>query len=164
MAGLESFRGLHALVTGASSGIGRSLALRLAREGARVSLVARRREALEALAGEIHAAGGKARVLPCDVADREAAEARRASPVEPAQSSPDAQSKAAGKRTPEGLPVQSLKTLLEHLKALTLNQVTLPGGEDSEFPLVSQASSLQARALELLGVDPQKIVSSGKPT
>ena len=97
-------------------------------------------------------------------ADREAAEARRASPVEPAQSSPDAQSKAAGKRTPEGLPVQSLETLLEHLKALTLNQVTLPGGEDSEFPLLSQASSLQARALELLGVDPQKIVSSGKPT
>ena len=97
-------------------------------------------------------------------ADREAAEARRASPVEPAQSSLDAQSKAAGKRTPEGLPVQSLETLLEHLKALTLNQVTLPGGEDSEFPLLSQASSLQARALELLGVDPQKIVSSGKPT
>ena len=97
-------------------------------------------------------------------ADREAAEARRASPVEPAQSSLDAQSKAAGKRTPEGLPVQSLETLLEHLKALTLNQVTLPGGEGGEFPLVSQASSLQERALELLGVDPQKIVSSGKPT
>lgn len=58
---------------------------------------------------------------------------------------------------------KSLETLLEHLKALTLNQFTLPGGDASDFPLVSQTSSLQARALELLGVDPQKIVSSEKP-
>ncbi|MDE0103811.1 MAG: IS1634 family transposase [Bryobacterales bacterium] len=96
-------------------------------------------------------------------AGREAADARRESPVEPAQSSPDAEAKAAGKRTPEGLPAQSLETLLEHLKTLTLNEVTLPGGDGSEFPLVSQASPLQAKALELLGVDPEKITSSGKP-
>jgi len=96
-------------------------------------------------------------------ADREAVEARRESPVEPAQSPPDAEAKAAGKRTPEGLPVQSLETPLEHLQALTLNEVTLPGGHDSEFPLVSQASPLEVKALKLLGVDPEKIVSSGKP-
>ncbi|MDE0104176.1 MAG: IS1634 family transposase [Bryobacterales bacterium] len=96
-------------------------------------------------------------------ADREAGEARRKTPVEPAKSSLDAQAKAAGKQTPEGLPVQSLETLLEHLKALTLNEVTLPGGEGSAFLLVSQASPLQAKALDLLGVDPDKIVSSGKP-
>jgi short-subunit dehydrogenase len=74
MAKLRSVHGLHALVTGASSGIGRVLALRLARDGARVSLVARRVDALEEVAGEIRAAGGEAAVLPCDVAERAAIE------------------------------------------------------------------------------------------
>ena len=56
-------------MTGASSGIGRAFALRIARDGARVALVARRAEELEELAGEIRAGGGEAVVLPCDVAD-----------------------------------------------------------------------------------------------
>src|SRR5262245_20025634 len=59
-----------AVVTGASSGIGWELARQLAAEGARVGLVARRREALESLASSIRAAGGKAVVEPADVADR----------------------------------------------------------------------------------------------
>ncbi len=71
---LTSYKGLHALVTGASSGIGRCLALRFAREGARVALVARRKSELETVAGEIREAGGDALVLPCDVADREQVE------------------------------------------------------------------------------------------
>jgi short-subunit dehydrogenase len=65
---LESVRGVRALVTGASSGIGRSLARRLADRGARVALVARREERLHEVADEIAAAGGEALVLPCDVA------------------------------------------------------------------------------------------------
>lgn len=62
-----------ALVTGASSGLGRALSLRLAREGYRVGLVARREAALESLRREIVDGGGMAAVLPCDVSDREAA-------------------------------------------------------------------------------------------
>ena len=76
---LTSYPGLNALLTGASSGIGRLLALRMAREGARVGLVARRAQELEALAAEIRTAGGEALVLPCDVGDREAVFATAAS-------------------------------------------------------------------------------------
>ena len=51
-------KGKTALVTGASIGIGRGIALGLAREGVRLALVARRGNLLEELAGEIVAAGG----------------------------------------------------------------------------------------------------------
>jgi len=67
---LTSYRDLNAVVTGASSGIGKLLALRFAREGARVALVARRATELEDVAAQIRSAGGEALVLPCDVADR----------------------------------------------------------------------------------------------
>lgn len=66
---LSSYEGLSAMVTGASSGIGRLLALRMAQRGARVALVARRTAELEALAEEITQAGGDARSFPCDVAE-----------------------------------------------------------------------------------------------
>ena len=92
--------------------------------------------------------------------ERAAAEALRDSPVEPVQLSPAAKAKAASKRTAEGLPAQSLRTLLEHLGALALNYVTLAQDDQHAFPLVAQPTALQAKAFALLGVDPDKIVSS----
>src|ERR1700674_4146552 len=61
-----------AVVTGASSGIGRTIALALADAGAAVVLVARRETELEQLRHEIEHAGGRAASLPCDLADRHA--------------------------------------------------------------------------------------------
>ena len=66
-----SFANQVAVVTGASSGIGRALAKRLAAEGCKVGLVARRREQLEKLANEITTAGGTAAFAAADVADRD---------------------------------------------------------------------------------------------
>jgi NADP-dependent 3-hydroxy acid dehydrogenase YdfG len=62
-----------ALVTGASSGIGEATALELAGHGAKVALVARRRERLDDLAGRISGTGGEALVIEADVTDAAAA-------------------------------------------------------------------------------------------
>ena len=58
-----------ALVTGASSGIGRAVALGYAAEGAAVALAARRERLLKDVAREIEHRGGRALVVPADVAD-----------------------------------------------------------------------------------------------
>ena len=58
-----------AIVTGASQGIGRTLAIALAQAGADVALVSRTRSDLEAVAKEIEAAGRKALVMPADMQD-----------------------------------------------------------------------------------------------
>ena len=72
--GTGSLDGKRAVVTGASKGIGRSIALAFAAAGAQVALVARGREALETLAGEIVVAGGRAVPIPADVTDPDAVE------------------------------------------------------------------------------------------
>src|SRR3954471_1206280 len=64
--------GKVAVVTGASSGVGRAIARALGQEGAKVGLIARNRDGLAAAAREIEACGSEALVLPLDVADAQA--------------------------------------------------------------------------------------------
>ena len=66
--------GQVAIVTGGGHGIGRAVARRFAAEGAALALAGTGREGLEAAAGEIRAAGGRATALPTDVADEAAVE------------------------------------------------------------------------------------------
>jgi len=66
-----SLSGRVAFVTGASQGIGRACALRLARSGAAVAVAARNREKLNELAGEITGSGGQAAAFALDVTDEE---------------------------------------------------------------------------------------------
>src|SRR5579872_4235145 len=63
------------VVTGASAGVGRAVAREFGRRGCRVGLLARGRGRLEAARHEIEDAGGKAIVLPVDVANPEDVEA-----------------------------------------------------------------------------------------
>jgi short-subunit dehydrogenase len=73
----------RAIVTGASSGIGREVARQLARQGAKVVLTARRQDRLEELARQIAAEGGRAECVAGDITDP----AVRARTIETAQAS-----------------------------------------------------------------------------
>ena len=84
-----------ALVTGASSGIGQAIAHALADAGARIVLVARREQALAQTRERIHAVGGEAAVVPCDLEDRDAIDVCAASAALPF-GAPDIVVNAAG--------------------------------------------------------------------
>jgi NADP-dependent 3-hydroxy acid dehydrogenase YdfG len=62
----QQLKNTVAVVTGASTGIGRAIAVALANAGAEVCLVARRRDPLEELAARVRNGGGRARVYPSD--------------------------------------------------------------------------------------------------
>ncbi|RDI57951.1 SDR family oxidoreductase [Microvirga subterranea] len=71
-----------AVVTGASAGIGRAVAVAFGRDGWRVALIARGRERLASAARDVEAAGGTALVIEADVADAARIEAAAAQVVE----------------------------------------------------------------------------------
>jgi short-subunit dehydrogenase len=75
-------RGIGALVTGASRGLGAALAHQLAREGARVALVARGAEDLSRTVESIRSAGGDAHAIVADVGDKRATHAITATAAE----------------------------------------------------------------------------------
>ena len=69
----QPLEGTVALVTGASSGIGEATAMELARLGAAVSVAARRKDRLDALAEKIAGAGGRAVPIEADITDQQQA-------------------------------------------------------------------------------------------
>jgi 3-oxoacyl-[acyl-carrier protein] reductase len=72
---MKTLEGRLALVTGASQGIGRAIALQLAAEGAAVALAARNEEKLRTVADEIQAAGGTAETFALDIASEDSIKA-----------------------------------------------------------------------------------------
>ena len=84
--------------------------------------------------------------------DAAAAEAARPSVVAPAAVSESAREKARSKRTADGLPVHSFRTLLGDLATVAKNRVVpnIPGSEP--FDTITRPTKLQRRALALLGV------------
>ena len=87
-----------------------------------------------------------------DDEDRAGAEAARTSVVAPARVSASARRKARRKRTDDGRPVHSLRTLLGDLATIAKNRVAprLPGAEP--FELLTRPTELQREAFRLLGV------------
>lgn len=84
--------------------------------------------------------------------DRAAASAQRKSIVAPAQRSPAAKRKVAARRTDDGMPIHSFRSLLGDLATICLNKVAMPSNPTYRFDLPTTPTPLQARALELLGV------------
>ncbi len=82
----------------------------------------------------------------------EQAEALRTSVVAPAEVSPSAKDKARRKKTAEGFPTQSFRSLLENLATLTKNRVVprLPGAEP--FEILAQPTDVQREIFRLLSV------------
>ena len=84
--------------------------------------------------------------------DRADAEAGRASPVAKAEPSPAARRKATTKRTDDGLPAHSFRSLLADLATVTRNTVRFGRGATTE--LLARPTPVQQRALDLLALKP----------
>ena len=77
--------------------------------------------------------------------DPDAARRNRTTPVQKAESSDSAKSKAATKQTPDGLPVHSFRTLLDDLACVAVNTVRVPGPQPARIAVVTRPTRLQDR-------------------
>jgi hypothetical protein len=96
------------------------------------------------------------RLKPILFDDAEPDQAERASPVAPALPSDSAKTKRARKTTADGLPVHSFHTLLRDLATCTLNQTTIAVAKPATANLIARPTPIQAKAFELLAIDPNR--------
>jgi gluconate 5-dehydrogenase len=144
-AGLFSVRGRVAVVTGASSGLGRRAALVLAQAGALVVGLARRRDALDALCAE---AGGNCCAVDADIADRDALPETVAR-ITAAFGAPDILVNAAGLNTRQTADEVTAEgwdaTLAINLSApFFLAQALVPAMRDKGWGRIVNFASLQS--------------------
>ena len=138
-------RGKTALVLGASSGLGRAMALALAREGCNVAIGARREDALTAVAGEITDAGAKALPLIWDLADLDSIEAH-VSTVERALGGIDILVNNTGGPPPTKAEGQDADVWLRNFQTMVLSIIkltdrVLPGMRDRRWGRVLTSTS-----------------------
>jgi len=163
---MSALRGQVAIVTGGGSGIGRSAALHLAREGAQVVLVGRRREPLEAVASEIERTGGRARPRVVDLTDRQQLKdlvewtARELGPVRILVNNAGASSRVRNIRWIDSEDWDS--TIEVNLNAVyVLVQAVLPGMLAAGGGTIVTVSSLAAVRPGLLGGAPYGAAKAG---
>ncbi len=139
--------GLTAMVTGASSGLGREIAFALASAGAKVVLVARRRERLEAARSAIEDRGGSATVAVADLEDAEALGDMAATLA--AETAPDILVNAAGfnpRRPAEDVDLATWRRTLDiHLTApFLLAKALVPAMRQRRWGRIINIASLQS--------------------
>jgi short-subunit dehydrogenase len=144
------------VVTGASSGIGEASAYRFARDGARLGLLARRKDRLQEVAAKVRGLGGEAIVVPVDLADGE--NARRAvGEVETTFGGIDVLVNNAGfglYAPLERVPREDIERLfaVNTFGALACIQAVLPGMRRNGRGLIINVSSIVGRrALPMTG-------------